>query len=430
MDELRDEALRTLQQLIAIDTSYPNTEWEALQLLESIAKKEGLFTRLRETAPGRGNLDICLANTDAGPSSLILLSHVDVVPADETEWTHPPFAGKIANGWLWGRGTIDTKQLTVIHLFTLIHLKRSGISRPIRMIVTSDEERGSEEGLLRYVREEPHVFKGVTVLNEGGGFPIVIYDRVFHLVELGQKGVARIRIRVPHAPSANPYMPNHEALADMTGVLQRLESMKGGEPLPEMVHQMFRDIAEALQVSFAPSDARSFIDSQMPKSLGRMMRAMTSTTFSVTQLRAGTQADFPGGGYEAMIDCRTLPAITYDVLASHLESAMEGVGGTCEILSFSSGYESAVDQAQLKDMEKILQEDCPSHRIVPYLSIGSSDGRHIAPLGAQVLGYCPVDVDMPFDEVIKLVHGVDERISLHSFGLGLKQMTKLVQKLV
>lgn len=428
MDELRDEALKALQQLIAIDTSYPNTEWEALKLLESLAAKEGLFTKLRETAPGRGNLDIHL--TPGNSPKLILLSHVDVVPAEKEGWTHPPFSGKISDGWLWGRGTIDTKQLTIIHLFTLIHLKRSGIDQPIQMLVTSDEERGSKEGLLRYIEEEPDIFQGVPVLNEGGGFPVVINNHAFHLVELGQKGVARIRIRVRHTPSANPYMPNHIALAEMTEALKRLEGMQDGESLPGMVHRMFSDIAETLQVVFDPSDPRSFVDTRMPKSLKRMMRAMTNTTFSVTRLRGGRQLDFPDGGYEAMIDCRMLPEVTHAALQSHLKSVMEGLNGSCEILSFSRGYESEIDPAQLKILEEILQEDCPSHRIVPYLSIGSSDGRHIAPLGAQVLGYCPVDIDMPFDEVIKLVHGVDERISIHSFELGLKQMTKLVQKLV
>ncbi|MFD1031703.1 M20/M25/M40 family metallo-hydrolase [Metaplanococcus flavidus] len=428
MKELSDEALKALQQLIAIDTSYPNTEWEALLFLESTAKKEGLFTRLRETAPGRGNLDIYLNKKNA--PKLILLSHVDVVPAVKEEWTYPPFSGEIHNDWMWGRGTIDTKQLSIIHLFTLIHFKRTGVDRPIQMLVTSDEERGSKEGLLRYIEEEPDVFQGMPVLNEGGGFPIVINGNVFHLVELGQKGVARIRIRISNYPSANPYMPNHEALFEMTEALRRLDRMKESELLPETVSQMFKIIAEVSQSAFEPSEPGKFIDTQMPKSLKRMMRAMTKTTFSVTQLRAGKQLDVLEGGYEVMIDCRMLPAVTYDVLESHLETVMEGLNGSCEILSFSGGYESKIEETKLEIVEKVLQEDCPSHRIVPYLSIGSSDGRHIAPLGAQVLGYCPVDTDMPFDEVIKLVHGVDERISIHSFELGLKQMTKLLKKLV
>lgn len=427
MKELRDEALKALQQLIAIDTSYPNTEWEALQFVESIAKEEGLFTRLRETTSGRGNLDIYLREDTS--SELILLSHVDVVPANKDDWTHPPFSGEIHDGWLWGRGTIDTKQLTIIHLYSLIYLKRAGVDRPIHMLVTSDEERGSEDGLLRYI-EEAHIFKGIPVLNEGGGFPVVIHGHAFHLVELGQKGVARIRIRVASYSSANPYMPNHHGLFDITEALRRMESMKDRNALPDTVRQMFTIIAEAIQTTFEPLKPERFIDSHMPTSLKRMLRAMTKTTFSITQFRTGKQADLPAGGYEAIIDCRTLPAVTYDNLQEHLEAVMGGLNGSYDILSFSQGYELESDPKQLTMLEEVLQEDLPSHRVVPYLSIGSSDGRHIAPLGAKVLGYCPVDTDMPFDEVIKLVHGVDERISIRSFELGLQQMAKLIQKLV
>ncbi|WP_027964685.1 M20/M25/M40 family metallo-hydrolase [Halalkalibacillus halophilus] len=427
MTSLQQEAVAVLQQLIKIDTSNPSkTEWEALRYLESIAEREGLSTQLVETAPQRGNLEIFLKKDT--PSDLLLLSHVDVVPAETSAWTHPPFSGVVQDGWIWGRGTIDTKQLTVIHLFTLVHLKRNGIQLPIQMLVTSDEEQGSKEGLLRYIEKKPDVFRDLTVLNEGGGFPVLVNNQPFHLVELGQKGVARISVRVKPSKSSNPYMPDHQALTDLSTVMKRIQRISN-DTLPETVRLMFEIIAEATNTSFQVENADQFIAAHLPSHLERMMRAMTRTTFSFTQLKAGVQTDLPEGGYETIIDCRTLPKVTYEQLKEHFDKALQEIDGSFEILSFSQGYETPVDQNQLNSLEFILQKNLPGHRVVPYLSIGSSDGRHIAPLGAHVYGYCPTDVDMPFDEVIQRVHGVDERISIRSFTLGLEQMIHIVQEM-
>lgn len=425
---LKQEAIQFLQQLIQMNTSYDALkEKPALTFIQSVAEKEGLFTRFTATATDRGNLEIMLSARES--PVIFLLSHIDVVPAKEEAWSVPPFSGEIKDNYIWGRGTIDTKQLTAIHLFTLIALKRQGIEKPIKMIVTSDEERGSEFGLLPYLSATNDSFEGKIVFNEGGGFPLVIENLPFHLVELGQKGVARIELNFYKQKGSNPYLPDHQALHDLTKILKRLKQLSGRESMPEMVKQMFERIAQETDKTFDVNKAEDFIEEELPASLGRLMKAMTQTTFSPTNwVQANTKDGNTSLAFQLTIDCRMLPSVTEEELTEWLDDALKETDITYRLLSFSQGYESNLKPQQMEQIETVLNQDLPGHKVIPYLSIGSSDGRHVAPMGANVLGYCPTDRDMPFNEVIQMVHGVDERISIQSFQIGLSQMIKLVQK--
>lgn len=422
-----EEALLHLQKLIQMDTSSQN-EYQALAYLQELAEEEGLTTKLIETAPDRGNLEIML-NPDEEPE-IFLLSHVDVVPANEEEWSIPPFSGEIRNGYIWGRGTIDTKQLTIIHLFTLIGLKRLGIEKPVMMLVTSDEEQGSHDGLIQYLKTEGDSFTGKLVLNEGGGFPLVIHGKPFHLIESGQKGVARIELEFFSSTSTNPYLPNHKALYDLNKVLAEFNRLTAREQVPNTVHDMFRIIADEIDRPYVPEKIDEFIDYELPENFNRLMKAMTKTTFSPTRWRMKeSKCSGRKAAFTLSIDCRTLPYVTEDILENWLDEILKETNATYEISSFSQGYETELDADLLERIESTLKEDLPEHKVVPYLSIGSSDGRHLAPYNAKVLGYCPTDLDMLFQKVIQMVHGIDERLSIRSFNVGLSQMLKLVHKL-
>lgn len=148
-----------------------------------------------ESAPGRGNLLACLpadkdvsdeggADCAAAERPLILLSHIDVVLAKESQWKHPPFAAVEEDGFIYGRGTVDTKQLTVMELAALLALAENGEQRKrdVFLLVTCDEESGSALGLSAFLEETvsaggrtitgKELFENSEVISEGGGFPI------------------------------------------------------------------------------------------------------------------------------------------------------------------------------------------------------------------------------------------------------------------
>src|SRR5450756_268653 len=143
-----DETTRYLQDLIRIDTTNPpGNETKAAEYLAAVLKREGIEPTILESAPGRGNI-VARLKGDGRAAPLLLMVHIDVVPAEADQWTHPPFGGDIADGFLWGRGTLDTKELAAMELMVLLMFKREGkpLARDIIFMANADEEAGGRLG--------------------------------------------------------------------------------------------------------------------------------------------------------------------------------------------------------------------------------------------------------------------------------------------
>ncbi|MED1860995.1 M20/M25/M40 family metallo-hydrolase [Brevibacillus reuszeri] len=171
--------------------------------------------------------------TDPASSSLLLLSHLDVVGADEKDWEVPPFSGEIVDDVLWGRGTIDTKQLTIMELMALILLKREKrvFAKDILLIATADEESGSTYGLLRLLDEYGEIFRGKHVISEGGGFPILVSGVPHYLCETGQKGNCQITFHVASSQST-PYYVDNQPMKAAAQLIQRVTKMRWASSSP------------------------------------------------------------------------------------------------------------------------------------------------------------------------------------------------------
>src|SRR3954467_4626419 len=151
---LADEAVEHLRNLIRIDTTNPpGNEAPAAQYVATVLAKEGIEARILEAAPGRARVIARLRATeprrplgvgDAG-GALLLVSHLDVVPAERSGWSRNPFGGDIVDGCVFGRGAVDCKGMTALSLATLCHLKRTGkrLHRDVALVAFADEEAGS-----------------------------------------------------------------------------------------------------------------------------------------------------------------------------------------------------------------------------------------------------------------------------------------------
>ncbi len=167
---LQDEAVNWLQAYLRVDTiNPPGNEAAGVQFFKAILDAEGIPYETAESAPGRGNI---WARLKGGTQpALMLLHHMDVVPANKASWKVDPLSGDILDGYLYGRGALDTKSSGILHLATLIALHRSKISlnRDVIFMATADEEAGGLFGAGWLVKNRPDLFKGVGyVLNEGG----------------------------------------------------------------------------------------------------------------------------------------------------------------------------------------------------------------------------------------------------------------------
>lgn len=422
---VKEEATFYLSKLIQIETTTKlQNEMDAILYLAKIAEENGLQTSIQKTAANRGNIIISLKKEYDSP--VVLLSHVDVVPANAEDWKVPPFNGEVVNEEIWGRGTIDTKQLTITHLMILILLKRNGIDlkRDIVMVATSDEESGSRYGLLPFIQENPGFFNQTTVFNEGGGFPILIGDRAYYLCETGQKGRAIVKINAKGQTPSNSYLPDQSSLQTILQVIQKLKHIKLNDTIPSSTKTLFETIASEYGHSFSELQLDDFLE--LVPEYQSLLRAMASTTVTVTKWDGGRKHPILRGEYELHLDCRPVPSISRSEFENWLDTILDGLPVECSIESYTEGFETTLNQSHLALFEKELKKEVPHAKVVPFLSIGGSDSKHVVSYASHIYGYCPMLPDMTFDRVIKMVHGVDERIPLDSFMFGIKNLYRLL----
>lgn len=418
---MKTTAAELLKALVRADTSDPpGNELAALDILADVLAGAGVAAAVQPTAPGRGNLLACVpATRPGGEAPLVLLSHVDVVPADPAQWDYPPFAARQVDGYIYGRGTVDTKQLTVMETAALCALAQKAVrTRDVYLLATADEECGSALGLQYFLAHPMELagrtldgaalLRGADVISEGGGFPVLAGGSTLYLCETGQKGCGTLTFTVKALEDRGPFLASGDAMVRATALAAELGRLEQeAEPLPAAAA-----FAAAMEEACGTPDWPAAV----PPVLGSIWRAMTHGTVTPTLLRGKTASCV-----EVVCDVRMLPGVGREAVEALADEAARRWQCTYA-LQFTPGYASDGDGPVFEALRAAtlahVQADGPC-QVVPFVSMGSSDGRFLAPLGARVYGYSPVYAwDMTFDTAVQMVHGVNERIHERSLELG------------
>ena len=169
-EDFASQAPQRLQDYLRIDTiNPPGNESRGVAYLGARLREAGIDFQTAESAPGRGNIWARLPGGDQ--PALILLHHIDVVPADAKFWDLGPLSGDLQDDYIWGRGAIDTKGLgiTKLHAFLALHASGKRLNRDVIFMATADEEAGGLMGAGWMIEHHPEIFKYVGFLiNEGG----------------------------------------------------------------------------------------------------------------------------------------------------------------------------------------------------------------------------------------------------------------------
>ena len=195
-----EEIARFLSELIKVDTTNPpGNETEAAKLVRDKLGELGVDSVLVESEPGRGNVIARVRGEEEGPT-LLLLSHLDVVPAKPEEWSVDPFSGVIRDGEVWGRGALDCKGPLAVELYVFADIvSRGDFKGTIVFAATADEERGGVKGVGWLVENRPELIRADYVINEGGGFEIPAEKSLF-TVQTAEKGVYWFKLKLKGEP--------------------------------------------------------------------------------------------------------------------------------------------------------------------------------------------------------------------------------------
>lgn len=434
------EAADLLGQLIQADTSNPpGNERAAADVLARYLGRVELPAQILEPQPQRSNLVCRLAGREPG-QQLVLLSHLDVVPAAPQGWERPPFGGERAGGYVWGRGALDIKSLTAIEALCLALIRRHQIPlrRGVTLAATADEERGGTLGAKWLAEHHADLLRAPFVINEGGGHDITAAGHRYYLCQTGEKGVCQLSVTVSGAPGHGA-MPRP---AHAVGTLVRIVAKLQDDPFPyrlvpataTLLERLANDngglFSEALgRLRAGTFDPATLDDLPVSDYFLPELRAMLADTLTPTVLSAGGPVNVVPGQARALFDGRTLPdtdpQTVLDKVARYAASvSREGVEVTP--LAVSAGVGFGHRTALFETIQGVMHRHDPEAQVVPYLCPGATDARHLSVLpDITVYGFRPMrqSADAPRH---RLVHGVNERISVENLIFGARALFDIV----
>lgn len=425
--ETTDEAVRLLQDLLRIDTTNPpGNEQAAAEYLAEVLCREGFEPHLLTSEPRRTSVIARLAGRgERGP--LLLQGHTDVVPADPSEWSRPPFSGDITDGCVWGRGALDLKGTVVMQLIALLLAKRNGV-RPAGDVIfcaVPDEETGGSLGAGWLVDNHPELVRAEVALGEVGGFSMYLGDAVFYPIQVTEKVGHQVRLRI-NGQSGHGSLPIRDgAMAKVARVLEALTRKRLPLHVTPAAERFVRALAEAQPQLLALLDERS-ADAALAElgPDGRMFEAILHNTASPTVIHGGSKTNVIPGSVEITLDGRLLPGQTSEQFLAELNAVIGDDAEIVETRHRPSHTEAPVD-AFFDELAAVIEELEPGARPVPYLVSGITDARHFARLGTPGYGFAPVKLrrDMPF---WSLFHSADERIPIDGLRFGLEAVYRVV----
>lgn len=431
---LNEGCVHHLQNLIRLDTSNPpGNEIIAAEYIRGELEAAGVACEMVESAPGRANLRAVLKG-DGSKRALLLMSHLDVVPAEPEFWTHAPFSGDIADGYVWGRGAVDMKQWTAWHLTIFLALARADVplKRDVALLCTADEEDGSYMGIAWLAEHKPEWLDAEYGLSEGGGGEVQVGGRTFFPCRVAEKGVCRFHLRAQGTPGhgSRPHMDN--AIVKLGAALERI----GNTPFPlqptEWVRGMLEEIfghvpdGERIVAGLLNEDTfeEALESAPLSPSVKLSLRAQIRNTATPTILHhTGSRINVIPSTAQASLDGRSLPGVSAEDFTRDVRAIVGDEVGI-EVYEYWPGTGSSFDTELFKVMQDVTREVAGAS-LVPFLTTGASDARFAEPLGVQVYGFGPMRYE-PDAAPSDLAHAHDERISLANIDLGLQALYETV----
>ncbi len=435
-----EEAVRWLQELVRFDTTNP--PGNELPLVRHAAERltaEGLAPQVLESEPERGNLVVRLKG-DGSERPLLLLSHLDVVPAEPEKWTHPPFAAEVAEGHVWGRGAVDSKLTTAVDLQVLLLCKRLGLplKRDLVVVAAADEEMGATDGVRWLVENHPEVFDAEYGINEGGGFALLVDGHPIYTCQVAEKGSANLNLVARGRPGHSSVPHEDNAIFHLARALDTLGQQKMPHRAPDSARAFFEgaaaaqkrpEVRELLLAMLDPEQHTAALERLPVNEATRLMfDAMVRNTCAPTILEAGVKRNVIPSEATARLSGRPLPGVDE---AGFVQEAREMVGEGVEYELegvFHPGVEFSHETPLFEAIQGSMARLDPEGVVAPYMVTGGTDARCLTGLDIQVYGFIPMRYE-PGMDFFDLCHGHDERVSTDNVRFAVQVLFDVVCRL-
>ena len=459
LEQARDELVATLRDLIRIPSinppppEAPDGELRAASWIAAALADAGVPSELHVAFPGRGSVTARLRGDGTGGEPLLLLSHLDVVPAPSDEWTHDPFGGDIADGFVWGRGAVDMKDLVAMELVVVRMLAAEaraagrdpasdpvpGLTRDILFASTADEEAGGLNGIAAIVAERPELLRAAGAINESGAVATTFAGRRFYPIGVAEKGYAVYHLTV-HGTWGHGSMPRNDNAAVLASQIVTRLAVQGPPRLTPTMERFLADVGANLGddqrrlvdalAGPDPRPAELALDAACDPFSARVLRALLRDTVSPDIIHAGVKYNVIPGEATIELDCRVLPGTSEEAMrATVLERIGPELAAAVDVeLVIHAPPVDAPASGRLYDtMVETVRDHDPEGIPVPFMVPFATDAKHTAALDVPTYGFSPLRLD-PGERFLERFHGVDERVGVEALRWGLPVLYDVVRR--
>ncbi|TMD25711.1 MAG: M20/M25/M40 family metallo-hydrolase [Chloroflexi bacterium] len=443
-ERAHERLIADLRDLIRLRTvNPPGDEILAARHVGSVLDDAGVPATVVEPFPSRGSVVARLHGDGTGGGPLLLFGHLDVVPAPG-EWTHDPFGADVADGYVYGRGAVDMKNLVAMELGVVLLLAAEaraagrdpasdpvpGLRRDILFAATADEEAGGRHGVRWIADEHPEWLRADAAINEVGGVSMELGGRRFYPIGVAEKGFLIYELTV-HGIAGHGSMPRDDnAAVRAARIVERLAAPRPSRLTP-VTERLFRAIAEAAPVLRAAiagvtrgdgGVTADEADDPCDASVARVAAAITRDTVSPNVIHAGVKYNVIPG--EAVVE------VTEESMRHELRRMIgEELWAVTDVRLVVAGdpVEAPVDHGLYRTMADTLRDHDPEAVPVPAIVPFGTDAKTTGPLGVPTYGFSPLRLD-PAERFLERFHGVDERVSLEALRFGLPVLYDVVRR--
>ena len=425
------EAEALLRGLLRFNTvNPPGNERAAQEHLAEHLTRAGFECELLGALPERPNLVARLRGTAEGPT-LCYLGHVDTVLADPSEWTHDPWSGELADGFIWGRGALDMKSQVAAEIAAAASLAREGW-RPARgeLLIVSvvDEETGGELGAQWITENHPEKVRCDLLVNEGGGAVFEYGGRRCYGVCCAEKGVFRFTVTTDGV-AGHASMPGmgENALLKMGPVLERLAARQPSYTPTAEPLAFLRGIGEDPD---DPEGSIARLRAADPR-LATMFEPMFGVTFTPTRIKASEKINVIPSRAEMKVDCRVPPGLGEEEVWAGIREVLGEQGFRIEFSERVVGNRSPLESELMDTISSWIAEQDPGAQVVPVILPGFTDSRHfrLAFPECVAYGFFPHRHQSLLASA-PLVHGADERIDVRDLAFATELFRDLAKRVL
>jgi acetylornithine deacetylase/succinyl-diaminopimelate desuccinylase-like protein len=436
LSQLESDAINWLQEFIRINTvNPPGNELAAAKFIAGILDKEGIHSEIFESAPGRGFL-VARISSNAMPDpsrALLLMGHLDVVGVDKTRWTVDPFGGTIKDKYLYGRGTIDDKGMTVADLAVMIALKRSGgrLNRDVIFLAEGDEENGGEFGMKVAVEKYWDKIACGFAINEDGGVSVKDGKVQYVGIQTSEKVAVNVEV-IAKGTSGHASVPRKDnPVTHLTAAMAKIGTFETPVQFNSVTRSYFAGLApiededtskwmRALDTPDRGEHAARWIADANP-----VWSAMLRDTIAPTMLEAGIRPNVVPSEARGVLNIRLLPGNVVTPLLGKLQTLVNDPLVRFEVQP--NAGETAPSSSTTSDLyntiARVAKQQFPGAVVVPEMSTSATDSIPLRLRNVQAYGMLPFPIN---EEDRTRMHADDERIPVDSFRKGIDFLYAIV----